>query len=485
MNLLIGIDIGTTRAKGGVYNENGRLLARAETSYPMTTERFPASVDEDPLDWWSAVQKIGKQLMSNYQSENIKGIAVGSQGPSLVILDKYGQPIRDSLIWMDHRALQEAKELSSNLGQDIDPMMIIPKLLWLKKHEPDNFNRIAWAFQPLDYINYQLTGEIIASLASDDLRLWTDDVLKVSGIHKEIFPPVYKMGKVVGTVTKKASRETSFPIGVPVFSGTGGADFIETLIGTNTLQPGRICDRGGTSQGVDFCWPKAITAGGLFCIPHPIIQGQYHIGGLMTTTGKALQWYKECFFPKEISYETILKEAKYSPPGARKLIFLPYLAGERTPWWDTEARGVFLGLSTIHERKDLLRAVLEGVALGIGQIINLIRAGGGKPVEIRACGGQAQSPLWNQIKADVTGIPVLIPENTEISTLGMAIIAGWGAGVYENLVQAANHLVKITRVFEPQNDNHNLYQELLEVYETLYPALKDSFHRMGQIDIPG
>ena len=182
----------------------------------------------------------------------------------------------------------------------------------------------------------------------------------------------------------------------------------------------------GTSQGVNLCWDKQLNDTRFYRAPHPLVSELFHAAGLMACTGKSLQWYKELFYGKKESYERFFKDAANSPVGAKRLVFLPYLTGERTPWWDPKARGVFFGLSLEHEEKDIVRAILEGVGFGICHIINLFKQNGAEPTEIRACGGQAKSPLWNQIKADITGLPVKTTKVVDSATLGLAIIAGKG-----------------------------------------------------------
>jgi xylulokinase len=199
----------------------------------------------------------------------------------------------------------------------------------------------------------------------------------------------------------------------------------------------------------------------------------------MATTGKSLQWYKELFYGKKMSYDKFFNDAAKSQPGANKLIYLPYLAGERTPWWDTKARGIFFGLSLEHQEKDIVRAILEGVGFGISHILNLFKQHGAMITEIRAHGGQARSPLWNQIKADITGIPVITNKILDSSTFGLAILAGHGVGIYPDITEASNTLVQDGQIFEPFEENHKVYSEMQHIYEELYPALKTQFKKLA------
>lgn len=482
MNTLIGIDVGTTQTKGGIFSGNEELISQAKSSYALSSQECAGAATTDPEDWWRAAKTVLKECAMKTTVGEVGGICIGSQGPSLVALDEKGNPVRSSLLWLDERAVQEAKFISSRIGRKEDPTRLIPKALWIKNNEPEIYKKIRWFCQPVDYVSYKLTGKIRSSISSEPLNPWDDKEISAAGIDRDLLPPLIKMGEYLGEVTSAASGLTDIPAGSPVFAGTGGADFIEVLVGTATLKKGRICDRAGTSQGVDLCWDKSINDQGLFSVPHPIAEGQFSVAGLMSTTGKALQWHKDLFYGKNVSYEEILKKASSSPPGSNGLLFLPYLSGARTPWWDPYARGSFVGLSLRNTKGDFIRAILEGVAFGINQIIRIFKSNGVTPGEIRICGGQADSPLWNQIKADVTGLAVKVPEITDGEILGLTIIAGKGAGIFDSIVDAAENLVKFSREYVPKQENHRLYSRLQETYEGLYPSLKDTFIALSKLN---
>ena len=434
-NCLIGVELGTTRVKIGAFTENGSLITEKVDSYPLFFERREGVAEADPDDWWNAVYKCLSELCKELKEYNIRGLCVGSHGPSVVALDKYKKPVYKSITWMDRRAQAEADIISNKLGRKSNDLTwYVPRVLWLKNNKPDIFEKIRYLIQPLDYIAYKLSGEISASLATDFIMPWKDDIIEAAEIDKSLFPSFNKMGTVIGYLKREIIEELGLNNKIPVVSGTGGADFVEVYISEAILEKGIVCDRGGTSQGVNLCWPELLNDSRFFRAPHPLVENMYHVSGLMATTGKALQWYKELFYGKEIPYENFFEDAAKSRPGSKRLIFLPYLMGERTPWWDSKARGVFFGLSLEHEEKDIVRAILEGVGYGINHILRLFKKCGAEPTEIRACGGQARSPLWNQIKADITGLPVNTAETVDSATLGLAIIAGKGVGLYEDIV---------------------------------------------------
>lgn len=480
--MLIGIELGTTRVKTGIFDIDGNLLIEDTKSYPMCFERREAKAESAPIDWWNAVKETLKSTLSKLPNKEIKGICVGSHGPSLVALDKDFNPVTQSILWMDKRSSKEAEFIASKLGnKPTDLAWFVPRALWLKNNHPKIFSKVKYLVQPLDYINAKLTGQITASQASEFITPWTDKIITASGLDKSLFPSFTKLGDIVGEVSGQAAADTGLPKGTPVIAGTGGADFVEVYISSASLKKGIICDRGGTSQGVNLCWDKKLDDNRFFRAPHPLVPELFHISGLMATSGKSLQWYKELYYGRETSYEKFFEDAAKSPAGAKRLIYLPYLAGERTPWWDSKARGVLFGLSLEHEERDIVRSILEGVGFGINHIINIFREHGVSPTEIRACGGQARSPLWNQIKADITGLPVKTAKVVDSATLGLAIITGKGIGIYDDIVEAANSIVKIDKTYTPNETNHNLYLQMQNIYEDLYPTLKNNFDKLKKI----
>ena len=482
MSYLIGIELGTTRVKTGIFDLDGNLVAEAVKSYPLFFERRQGKAESNPDDWWNAVTETLKSTLSNLPYKDIKAICVGSHGPSLVALDKNLNPVAPSILWMDKRSTKEAELISSKLGKKSNDLAwFVPRALWLKNNHPDMFRKVCHLIQPLDYINCKLTGKVTATLASDFIRPWNDNIISASGLDKALFPPFTKLGDFIGYTTTEIAEETNLPKDVPVIAGTGGADFVEVYISSAALKKGIICDRGGTSQGINLCWDKQIDDSRFYRAPHPLAPDLFHISGLMATGGKSLQWYKELYYGKETPYEKFFEDAAKSPPGAKRLIFLPYLAGERTPWWDSKARGVFFGLSLEHEERDIVRAILEGVGFGINHIINIFKQHGVIPEEIRATGGQARSPLWNQIKADITGLPVKTTQIVDSAALGLAIIAGVGTGIYSSIVEAANSIVKIDKTYQPNEENHKLYSQMQDIYENLYPSLKNNFAKLKEV----
>ncbi|MGQ9632284.1 MAG: xylulokinase [bacterium] len=478
--LLVGVDVGTTEAKAGLFADDGQMVSSSRHRYPILTPGLESAAEGDPLTWWRAVKRALRDIVRGAPPGEIAAISVGGQGPTLVAVDGDIRPVRNAILWMDGRAKAEAEFISrGRSGRDIGLSWFVPNAMWIKSHEPEVYGRVRWFLQCPDYISSLLTREVVASFCSDHFRLWTDELISLAGLPSSLFPPSVLMGEVIGKLSPDAADATGLPPGIPVVAG--GVDFVEALIGTNALERGIVCDRGGTSQGINLCWDSELRDERLFCVPHPVRQGYWHIGGMMSTTGGSLEWCRESLYGGSLTYLELMDVARMSPPGAGGLVFLPYLMGERTPVWDSSARGVFFGLSLNHTRGDIVRAILEGVAYGIAQTLDIMRALGGEPSEVRATGGQAQSDLWNQIKADATGLPVLVPEIPDSEIFGAAIIAGVGVGLLSDIVTAAGKMVRMRKSFEPNPENEAIYRKMREVYEGLYPALRDSFQRLSQI----
>lgn len=482
MSYLLGIEIGTTRVKVGIYDLAGNQIIEKSCSHSVIYDKKNNSSESPILQWWLSLKKAISKILIETEPSDIKAICVGSHGPSLVALDKKYNPVGNSILWMDRRGSNEAEYLSKKLGvKSNDLAWFVPRAMYLRNNNPESFKRVRHFVQPLDYINCKLTGSIRTSMVSNSIKIWDEKTIEASNLPRELFPEEIHMGEIVGLTNTSAAAETGLPPNIPVVAGTGGADFIEVLISSGSLKKGVVCDRGGSSQGVNICWDKPFSDSRLFEAQHPLAEGLYHISGLMATTGKALHWYKNLYYGKGAHFEKFFEDASKSVPGSKKLIFLPYLTGERTPWWDSNARGVLFGLSLEHSKHDIVRSILEGTGFGINHILRLFKSHGAHASEIRVCGGQAKSPLWNQIKADITNLPVITNKVSDGATLGLAIIAGVGIGTYKNITETANRIVKTAQIFEPNKSNHKIYSQMQEIYENLYPALKSQFKKLSNI----
>lgn len=466
---LIGADLGTTCAKAGAFDEEGQLLSLAVQKYP-----HPSKIEEaDPQEWWGAIAESLRRVARDRGRP--AGISIGSQGPSVVALDDAGRPTGPAILWMDLRAGEEAEILSKRMGRTISPAWFVPKVMWLKEHRPGMYRRSRFFIQAMDYAVFRLTGMISTGVASPEIVPWSEDEIAGGGLDGSRFPDHKIMGELIGEVTAKAAQETGIHEGAPVY--VGAPDFVESILGTASTEKGMVCDRAGTSEGVDLCWDQKIKDHRLYCRPHPAAPGMWHLGGTIASTGKSLEWIGRIL--GRTSFEDLLEMAEGAPPGSEGLLFLPHLMGERNALWKG-ARGGFFGLTHRHREDDLVRAIIEGCAYSIRHLLTVMVEGGARPTEIRVTGSQAKSDLWNQVKADVTGLEVVAPQITEGEVLGAAVIVAFGAGLYPDLQTACRKMVRQGARFHPREETKETYDRLCSLHGKLYPALEETYRELGE-----
>jgi len=447
---LIGLDIGTSTAKAGIFTEKGKLVHELERSYTDSL---------DPSSWLETATIILKDIEPK---SDIAGLCVGSQGPTMVALDKNLMPVCPAFSWMDLRAEQEASLLRERLDRFISSSWIVPKALWLKIHHPEIYSRTRWFVQPMDFFSIRLTGRISAGVASEEIVPWSSEEITAADIDISKFPRFLLMGDLIGTITEEASKATALPKGTPVFSGA--PDFVEAILGTGAMEKGLVCDKAGTSEGIELCWDKKIYDPRFFCAPHPVSPENWHLGGTIATTGKSLEWLGSLMGLTARKIDLLAKE---SPPGSNGLVFFPHLAEERSPFFE-RIPGGFLSLSLDHTRSDLARSVLEGGAFSIKRVIDAMRELRLEIREIRSTGGQCRSDLWNQIKADVTGLEVIRTEAVHGEVMGAAMIGAFGAGIYPGLKTASQKMAKLGKRFYPNKQSRKIYDELYRARRDLY-----------------
>jgi xylulokinase len=475
--LLLGVDVGTSRIKVGAFHLDGRLAALRAANYPLAFDGATNAAEQDAASWWRITADALRETTAEVGSSRLAAICVGGQGPTVVAMDEALSPVSPALTWMDRRATAEAGLLSDRLRPALAAHAFLPKVMWLKSQRPGSYSAARWFCQSWDFVAAQLTGKPIVS-TSAGIAPWTDDWLTAAELDKQKFPEMRRMGERIGQVTTEAGRATGLPPGLPVVGGI--SDYFEGIIGSAALRLGLACDNGGTSQSFNVCWDRPLQVDGVFCIPS-FGEGQWYVGGPVSTTGKALAWWSQEVLDCGADDWSLLEAAHAVPSGSEGLIFLPYLAGERAPLWDANARGVFFGLTLHHRRAHMTRAILEAVAYALCHLIEHIENAGAQVQEIHACGGQAKSDLWCQIKADATGIGVSVPEVTDAAVLGAAIIAAVGIGVFDDYAQAAARMVRTRAVATPNAENHTRYRELYAVYRELYQAAQSLYVRLNPI----
>jgi xylulokinase len=474
MTVLFGIDVGTSGVKGLAVDGDGAVVAAAEASYPLSTPQ-PGWAEQDPADWWAATETVLASLTAATGAP--AGIGLSGQMHGLVALDGQNRVLRPAILWNDQRTRQECAEIERTIGLErlialtgnrALPGFTAPKLLWLRHNDPDVFARIARIALPKDYVRLRLCGEHATDVsdASGTLlldvarRRWSDSVLSALELDPAWLPRVLESPAQSGDTAQ----------GVPV--AAGGGDQAAGALGVGVDRPGPVSVVLGTS-GVVFAALKSYAADPAarvhaFCHAVP---GTWHAMGVMLSAAGSLRWLRDTIAPG-VSYDQLMAEAAAWPPGVEGLIFLPYLVGERTPHADPDARGAFTGLSIRHDRGALVRAVLEGVAFGLRDSLDLICEIGGRPAVGRVSGGGARSELWLQIVASVLELPLERVAVDEGAAFGAAILGGVAAGVWPDVQAAVAATVKPKEQIEPVADWVPVYREQRERYRALYPALR-------------
>lgn len=494
--MLLGIDISTTGAKALLIDAEGDVVGSATSPLALSTPR-PLWSEQDPEDWWQGVARSVRKVLADtgVAATAVKAIGLTGQMHGLVLLDEAGNVLRPAILWNDQRTGAQCDEIRRRIGKgrliqitgnDALTGFTAPKILWVRQHEPPIYARTRHVLLPKDYIRYRLTGEFAMDRAGGagtllfDLkaRTWSDEVLQALEIPAPWLPSTYEGPEITGDVSEGASAATGLAAGTPVVGG--GGDQAAQAVGVGAVEPGIIALTLGTS-GVVFAAtesPLIEPEGRLHAFCHAV-PDRWHLMGVMLSAAGSLQWYRDTLAPG-LDFDDLLSEAESAPPGGEGLLFLPYLTGERTPHPDPLARGAWVGLTVRHSRAHLTRAVLEGVAYGIKDSFSLIQqAGLGRIEEVRLSGGGARSPLWRQIIADVLGQTLVTVKTTEGAAYGAALLAGVGAGLFENVPAACEQTIRVTGRTEP-GEATTFYQERYPRYRALYPALREEFRRMAE-----
>ena len=489
MRVMLGIDVSTTGSKALLIDESGKIITSATASYPLSTPH-PLWSEQSPHDWWTGVISCVRQVLSQ---SDITPSAIGLTGQmhGLVLLDGEGQVLRPAILWNDQRTGVECDDIRQLLGKknlieitgnDALTGFTAPKIQWVRQHEPEVFARIKQILLPKDYIRFMLTGDFATDRAGAagtllldiKTRDWSAEILKTLEIPAAWLPSTYEGTDITGQVSLEAARKTGLRTGTPVVAG--GGDQAAQAVGVGAITPGIFALTLGTS-GVVFAptnKPIVESEGRMHAFCHAV-PNRWHLMGVMLSAAGSMRWFRDTL-AKGLSYEELLAPAADVAPGSEGLFFLPYLTGERTPYPDPLARGAFVGLTVRHTRAHLTRAVLEGVAFGLRDNLELLRTAGiDHPTQVRISGGGARSPLWLQIIADVLQTELVTVNTVEGAAYGAALLAGVGAGVWADVEKACSTSVHTTSRVAPINETSNRYQDLHNQYRQLYPALKPTF----------
>jgi len=507
LSYLLGIDVGTTGTKALLVAEDGHVVARSNHEYPLLTPR-PTWAEQNPADWWGAATAGIRDVLkeSDVAPKDVVGIGLSGQMHGSVFLDERSEVIRPAILWCDQRTAEQCRWITERAGErtvieeTFNPVLTgftAPKIVWLRQNEPEAYARVRKILLPKDYIRFMLTGEFATevsdasgtSLLNIAERRWSPRMLAALDLTEDMLPAVYESPEVSGRISAQAAQATGLAPGTPVVGG--GGDQAAGAVGNGIVRQGVVSVTTGTS-GVVFAHmdeprmdPQLRTH--TFCHAVP---GKWHVMGVMLSAGGSLRWYRDALAQQEVAeakqrgvdpYELLTEEAAQAPPGCEGLIFLPYLTGERTPYPDPWARGVYFGLTLRHAKAHLVRAILEGVSYGLRDSLEILREMGLPISQVRASGGGARSALWRQIQADVFDAEMVTINVDEGPAFGVALLAGVGAGVFATVEEACDRTISITDRTEPNPDNSAFYDTYYPIYQALYASLKDHFVEVGRL----
>lgn len=495
MELLLGIDAGTTSIKSGLFNADGRCLAVTRQEYQLSTPQAKWA-ELDPEIYWQACAATTKKVLQQVGTKDeVAAVSVSSQGETMIALDALGRPVYQAIVWLDNRAEREAKILAGKFATEVYEKTGIPeiiptwtgcKILWLKQNEPDVFARVDKFLLVQDYLIYKLTGQYTSndSISCTSLYLdinrhdWWDGILHEIGIERKNLPRLIPPGEVIGTISADASTQTSLPRTAKVIGG--GMDQSVGAIGAGNIRSGVVSETTGAALTIQVTIPSPdVDKNKVIPVYCHSVPGEYLFVPVCPTAGMAYKWFRDNFAVFEIaqaekdgadSYDLLTTLAANVPPGSDGLTLLPHLMGAYSPEPNPFARGSFTGFTLSHTRGHFARAILEGVAFLLKRNLEVLKNAEVDASEIRSTGGGARSPLWNQIKANVCNLPVVTLENEDTALLGDAILAGVAAGVFESIEAGCRQMVALKDKIAPNaqaTDYVAAYQRYCDLDQTL------------------
>ena len=505
MAYLLGIDIGTSGTKTLLIDETGAVVASATAEHPLYIPK-PNWAEQNPADWWAATVSTIREVItkSGVAARDIAGIGLSGQMHGSVFLDAENSVIRPALLWCDQRTAEQCRWITEKVGasdlvaETCNQAMTgftSPKIIWLRQNEPENYARLRKVLLPKDYIRFRLTGEFATEVSDASgmgllnvpQRKWSETVLDRIELPLEYLPTVFESQEISGRISEATAELTGLKVGTPVVGG--GGDQAAGAVGNGIVETGIVSSTTGTSGVVfahlDAPYSDPLLRTNTFCHAVP---DKWHVMGVMLSAGGSLRWVRDalCDEEKDVAasmdkdpYELMTAEAAEAPVGSEGLIFLPYLTGERTPYPNANARGVFFGLHLRHEKRHLIRAVMEGVAYGLRDSFEIIEGMGAPITQVRASGGGARSELWRQIQADVTGREHVTINVEEGPAFGVALLAGVGTGIWPSVPEACRATIKVVDQRPPVPENAAAYEKLYEVYGDLYRQLEGSFDKVA------
>ena len=509
MSAFLGIDIGTSGTKTLAIDEEGRILAEAMETYPLHQPK-PLWSEQDPEDWWQATIKSVRRVVkaARLKPADVKAIGLSGQMHGSVFLDKNGKVIRRAILWNDQRTAAECAEIEQRAGGRRELIRMVanpamtgftaPKILWLRNHEPKNFEKTRKVLLPKDEIRRRLTGEFATEVsdASGMLlldvarRTWSTELLSKLELDPDLLARCYESEEVTGRLTPATAAALGLSTDCVVVGGAG--DCAAGAVGNGIVAKGVLSTSLGTS-GVVFVHSdelKIDPEGRVHTFCHAV-RGKWHMMGVNLSAGGSLQWFRNALCQGDVVaakkhkvdvYNVLTQEAGQTPAGSHGLFFLPYLSGERTPHADPDARGCFIGLTLSHQRGHMVRAILEGVTYSMRESLAIFE-GLGVPIrQIRASGGGARSPLWRQIQADAFGRKVVTINSEEGPAYGVALLAAVGAGEFKDIGEACSATIRVVSETAPNRTAKKAYDQGFPIYRQLYQSLKKDFKTIAAMD---
>lgn len=497
MKYYLGVDVGTSSVKSLLMSADGHTVGTSQIGYNIIKSRLEYA-EQDMEELWQAAKQTIADLVRRFPKEAGQIACVGYSGQmhGLVMVDGEGKPVRSAIIWADQRSGREIEKIYELTGKDdyrnvilnsLSTGFLISSLMWVKEHEPENYEKTGYVMFPKDYIRYRMCGEIgtemsdASSGAVFDIknRRWAFEFIQKLELKKEIFPACHESCEIAGEVTEECEAETGLKQGIKI--AYGGGDTLMMGVGNGIITPGVLASNIGTACQISGAFNKPVYdpkfRTNTFCHAD---RDLWLLMGAHLSGGVALKWLMNQILEMK-SYDEMTEKAGMVPPGSEGLVFLPYLSGERTPYNDPEAKGIYFGMTLGHTKAHMIRSTMEGIVFGLKSSIEIFKGLGVKYHKIIASGGGARGRLFLQMQADMFDCAIYTNQDHEQACVGAAITAAVADGAYKNYEEACGKLVRLSdNVVEPVRKNQKYYEESYALYKELYEHNKDLFHRKGQ-----
>lgn len=494
MKYVIGVDLGTSSVKVLLVNQNGEVVQEVSRKYPLIQEKSGYS-EQDPNEWVDKTAEALKELVADFQgnASDIEGISFSGQMHGLVLVDQDRKLLRNAILWNDTRTTEQCRQIYDVFGKEklLDVTknvalegFTLPKLLWVKQHEPDLFQQIAVFMLPKDYLRFRMTGQIhvdysdaAGTLLFDVAKKeWSDEICAAFGIDPSICAPLVESGTCIGTVSEEFAERTGLSAETKVFAG--GADNACGAIGAGILSPGKtLCSIGTSGVVLSYEEKKDRNFNGMVHYFNHGKENAYYTMGVTLSAGYSLSWFKDVFAESD-NFHDFMSGIEEIPPGSHGLLFTPYIVGERTPYPDAIIRGSFIGIDSKHTRAHFIRAVMEGITFSLHESIEIFRNAGKTIDTIVSIGGGAKNETWLQIQADIFNAKIVKLSSEQGPGMGAAMLAAYGCNWFASLDECADAFLNVEKVYEPNRDHAEKYRQLFTIYKDVYQNTKELSARL-------